>query len=512
MDFYDYRKAFSEGIPNLPDSFRFVKENDILSVYHNDTKLFRMGGSGLVDSVQQEKMGEIGFLPYAGMYGDRGAVRAFLDGLYYSCNPVTIHSRTHGRIKVESWKALSRRLLAEEYIRESTATKQFLDAAIEEAKQQGYEEGRTISEYINVKINAARNTDSHMYVTYSYFTDLVFPLRSANSFHVQDITGNERDFTTVFIHFSEPIDGSFEREGFHYTDSGWVYDGWDVHQGRLYNDDYDPYEYCESCEEYYPVEVMVDGSCYRCNSQEHRIHGYSTRAERMLKFKAKKVDPEKRLIYYGIEIEYESSNRDLDRVSVGKLLKGHAIMKSDGSINEGFEIVTCPATADIHLEVFKKFYEEFHKMTLMSANNVGMHIHISRKPLSTFCVGRMTEFLNREDNKQFLVSIAGREPNHYCQQEKRTVTYPVTTGSGNRYNMLNLNNEATVEVRIFSSPTSYEEFARKLQFVEALTTYAQPCQVDAPLKEQTYHGTFIQWLKGNRKFYPELSKFLKSSM
>ena len=83
--------------------------------------------------------------------------------------------------------------------------------------------------------------------------------------------------------------------------------------------------------------------------KKNKIHNYSTRVEGMLKFKAKKVKPS--TIYLGCELEYETNDRSKAQIDVGKLLKGHALMKSDGTIRNGFEIVTCPATMDIHLEV-----------------------------------------------------------------------------------------------------------------------------------------------------------------
>jgi hypothetical protein len=82
-----------------------------------------------------------------------------------------------------------------------------------------------------------------------------------------------------------------------------------------------------------------------------------------------------------VSLEYETDNRNRAQLDVGKLMHGHALMKSDGSIRNGFEIVTCPATLDIHLDVFKKFYDNIPK-DLKIAKNVGMHVHISRKPLS----------------------------------------------------------------------------------------------------------------------------------
>mgnify|MGYP007090463966 FL=1 len=53
-----------------------------------------------------------------------------------------------------------------------------------------------------------------------------------------------------------------------------------------------------------------------------------------------------------------------------------------------------------------------------------MHVHISRKPLSQLTIGKLIEFLNRLDNKEFIHHIAGRIDNQYARMESdRTITF-----------------------------------------------------------------------------------------
>ena len=185
-------------------------------------------------------------------------------------------------------------------------------------------------------------------------------------------------------------------------------------------------------------------------------------------------------------------------------------MKSDGSIHNGFEVVTCPATLDIHLEVFKTFFDN-RPSELTIASNVGMHVHVSRKPLSVLTVGKLTEFMNRTDNAKFITHVAGRAPNTYCRQSPRELSYPLTiSGGGERYNALNLCNSETIEFRIFSTPLTYEDFASKIQFCQALVEYSKPCSQAVALKVQTSFKNFINWVLPQRKAYPELVAKLKS--
>jgi hypothetical protein len=227
----------------------------------------------------------------------------------------------------------------------------------------------------------------------------------------------------------------------------------------------------------------------------------------MLKFKATRVKPN--TVYLGCELEYETHNKSRAQLAVGKLMHGHALMKSDGSIRNGFEIVTCPATLDIHLDVFKKFYDNIPK-DLKIEKNVGMHVHVSRKPLSQLTIGKMTEFLNRFDNKEFIHHIAGRIDNNYARMNSdRTITFARKNRHHDRYNALNLNNEKTIEVRLFATPMNYKEFASRLQFVQALVDYCSPAQSNESLKKQTHYQAFMHWLSSRRKMFPELSYHLK---
>lgn len=267
---------------------------------------------------------------------------------------------------------------------------------------------------------------------------------------------------------------------------------------------------CSCCNKVLPTVLFEDPDvCVVCEESRYKIHNYTTRVEQLLSFKAKKV--KKDTLYLGCELEYETTDRHTAQRKVGKLLAGHAIMKSDGSIHNGFEIVTCPATSDIHKEVFKNFYNnkptEIHK-----APNVGMHIHISREPLSTLTIGKLTRFMNSESNKKYLELIAGRQQNSYCSQSERRsrdLSYAMYN-KGERYNILNISPPKTIEFRMFSTPESYEEFAHKLEFVEAIVEYSKPCVCPVPAYQHRDFNNFKLWVLKTPKVYPHLSSLLKT--
>lgn len=269
---------------------------------------------------------------------------------------------------------------------------------------------------------------------------------------------------------------------------------------------------CQHCgTETFKGHIIDDLGCLHCLDKYGKIHNYSTRVPNILTFKAKKVLPKQEPIFLGIELEYESDKQELDAKIAGKLLDNHAILKSDGSVRHGFEIVTCPATLDIHLEEFKQFFSGKSKYTkLYGASNTGMHVHISRKALSRLGVGKMIAFLNNPRNKSFLEKIGGRELNNYCRQDNRTFTYEIYNGnSGARYNILNVNNEATVEIRMFSTPETYEDFASKVEFAECLSKYCSPANSNKPLNEFINFDNFKVFAMNYKRNYPHFTTVIK---
>ena len=418
----------------------------------------------------------------------RANASTMIDVLYYKANP-PIYYNKNGTLKKGFWGALGRRLRSQ-VLRSSWVTEHMLREGISIASANTTD---TIDEIFH----------EHNIPQWSYYQDTL-----TNQWYVDGSQRRVRlgSLEWSYIHKStDPI-----QYGYTWNERSevWVTPEQFFHNGNFYNRNEVNIVECSQCGTETVDELTIDGVCHNCLDESFKIHNYSTRVEGMLKFKATKVRPN--TVYLGCELEYETNNRNRAQLAVGKLMHGHALMKSDGSIRNGFEIVTCPATLDIHLDIFKKFYDNIPP-DLKIEKNVGMHVHISRKPLSQLTIGKLTEFLNRLDNKQFIAHIAGRIDNNYARMSgDRTVTFPIRNrNGGDRYNALNLNNQNTIEVRLFATPMNYKEFAMRLQFVQALVDYCSPAQSSLALKKQTHYEAFMGWLSSRRRMFPELSNHLK---
>lgn len=217
---------------------------------------------------------------------------------------------------------------------------------------------------------------------------------------------------------------------------------------------------------------------------------------------------------FGIELELENGKEE-STVPIYKKLSSYLLCKSDGSLSNGIEIVTCPATYDVHKEKGRILFDTITKETkLKNLSTCGLHIHVSKKSLSTLQIGKIIEFIHNPKNKEFITKIAGRASNRFSSLEKERKITDVAPDNFNpeleeRMVGVNLKNVDTIEFRIFASTTVYEDYMMRLDFVNALLFYTQSCQINVKslslLKEK---DTFVSFLDSNKKEYPYLASFL----
>jgi hypothetical protein len=460
-----------------------------------------------------EKLKELGIISKS-----TASYEAVYDGLYYKFNPITYNfsKLKQGRI-IKLFEALRIRLSHHYHSHGSSATTNFINQLVTYIEQKynipkplehDLESYNNYVDTIKTKIAFDYNASlpSYIYCDFRTFTwydnSCLKKCKSRNGY--------------FYLKHSdiEPIINLVRYESTYYDKLYYNPETETVVNGTIYlKTDIELCE-CPSCGRATARMYLIeDLGCKVCLEDKAKIHSYNTRVPELLKFKATKVKPT--TMYLGVELEYEcrsESDKTKDAILTNTILKDHAILKSDGSVRGGFEIVTCPATIDIHKVEFKSFFDKLSKTTLHKDSNTGMHVHLSRKPLNMLTLGKMTAFLNKESNKTFIENIAGRRLNNYCNQDtSRTISYPHTndTSYSPRYNTLNLQNKATVEIRIFSTPTSYEEFCYKIEFAQALADYCSPCAANYSVYKLLDCSNFISWVSNNRKQYPYLSNKLK---
>lgn len=236
------------------------------------------------------------------------------------------------------------------------------------------------------------------------------------------------------------------------------------------------------------------------------LASYSSRATSFFSFKK---SPTKAFnTFLGVELELDGHSAN-EYTSLD-ILQNHAIFKRDGSVPLGVEICTAPATLDVHKQEFLPFFESLQtkKSKLKANTNCGMHVHVDKASLSTLHIANIYQFVNKAENRDAIVNIAGRQPNTYCQAHITGYEHFTQGGSSERYRMVNLQPENTIEFRIFASTTDYKDFCKKLEFVQAVVDYTRPGEVNIPITKITLWEHFTVYLKQYRKKYPMLNAYL----
>lgn len=244
------------------------------------------------------------------------------------------------------------------------------------------------------------------------------------------------------------------------------------------------------------------------NAPNRLIQQYSTKAERQFEKRGNPQDE----IFYGVEVEYESKNYGLDTLIVHSLIKEFAVLKRDSSINKGFEIVSGPNSMDVHYELWKDFFDKVPD-TVVPEDTCGMHVHFSRVYLGDVQIWKMFQFIYNQNNRQVIEVIAGRASNHHNNfHEARPIKEARDGGfysRRDRHHAVNLNNENTVEIRLFASTKNKVIFFKNIEFVKALVKFTHPSV--AGLKECESAECFYRFVMGARKEYPNLALFMKEN-
>jgi hypothetical protein len=207
---------------------------------------------------------------------------------------------------------------------------------------------------------------------------------------------------------------------------------------------------------------------------------------------------------YGIELELEVSGSQTDEAEyyLGKY-GDDLIVKSDGSLNCGIELVTRPMTYRNQISFWRAF--EFGSNSRVQTT-CGMHVHVSRASISNLTLGKALVFINNGVWRADLHTIAGRRGNSYCQYEAEMLNARVIDKIRNKgkYQAINLNKSQTIEFRVFASTTETERLIGRFQFVSSMLGYCE----QAPAKTLSITG-YYQYLKQTHKSrFRELKRLL----
>lgn len=266
---------------------------------------------------------------------------------------------------------------------------------------------------------------------------------------------------------------------------------------------------CKSCRgNFLPTDLFMS-HCPQCvdDAPNNYIRNYSTKVARELP----KIGEAQDGIYFGVELEYESTgNYGKDVLVTDSLIRGFSIMKKDSSIKRGFEVVSSPGSIEAHVNNFGNLFKNLPR-SVQPDVTCGMHVHVSRVRLSDLQIGKMLSFIHNPDNEKFISIIAGRPSSHHNDFKRpKKITEGLYGGKNqvcqDRHTALNLNNQETIEFRLFKSTRDIFDFTKNLQFCRAVVKFTDWSKFS--ISESKDFKTFFGFVRQNRKEYDVLWNFL----
>lgn len=286
------------------------------------------------------------------------------------------------------------------------------------------------------------------------------------------------------------------------------------------------YTSCERCgciihldDAYYEDDDEDDPLCYDCHTHVRRnkmIEDYYYKPEPLFRGDGSR--------YFGVELEIDGAGEDdASARKVMEIANGNGLenlyCKHDGSLDDGFEMVTHPMTLEYHMKEmpWAEILQEAIRLgyTSHQANTCGLHVHVNRDAFGESeaeqdsVIARILYFF--EKNWEELLKFSRRTPRQlerwatrygYKDQPKELLDHAKKGYHGGRYTSVNLTNTDTIEFRIFRGTLKYNTLIATLQLLDRICDVAL-CLTDDQIKAMSW-TTFVSGCT-----QPELVQYLK---
>jgi hypothetical protein len=275
--------------------------------------------------------------------------------------------------------------------------------------------------------------------------------------------------------------------------------------------------YCEDCDNTYLNGCDYD---HDGNDDGRTIHDYSYRPDPIFR----KSDDEQTRLYFGIEIETEVRGGDYsNRRSAAEYAQQQlemydlAYLKSDGSLECGFEIVTHPLSHSYFMKDGDRLWNTIDKlkseygMMAWGTKTCGLHVHISRAGFNSG--SHQHRFLQLVyNNKDFYEVLAGRSSSHWAKFDdifdpntgQKSFKNKFDRHGSDRYSAVNTNNRNTLEMRIFRGSLNPRFIKSAIDLAHASVEYTRVMSVREVRDDGLSCLKFRQYIESKPDLYPSL--------
>jgi hypothetical protein len=332
----------------------------------------------------------------------------------------------------------------------------------------------------------------------------------AKSFAIA-VQNDDADYALELVNEARPQHGRMinnacgvmhEKFGGHYyscDDCGTI-----VNDGDTYTVNDGDRSVCECCKEnnyrwsdYHDCYVDDDYENDNRESEFENIGEYHSSSDNLGHIPSK-YDNRSPAVLLGLELEMEISSGYSMDMRAGELLENvgdydgytYALCEQDGSLDNGFEMVTAYTGLDVHKEQLQFFKEKFEGAKSHNTSTCGLHIHICKADMSTLHACKMVFFINDSDNQKLVYALARRDSSSYSKihdkkadkhwlkdamsagkrvedNNKLQKRYQLRNLNSDRYEALNFKNDKTIEFRLFKGTLKYQTIMACLEFTFA---------------------------------------------
>ncbi len=196
--------------------------------------------------------------------------------------------------------------------------------------------------------------------------------------------------------------------------------------------------------------------------------------------------------FFGVELEIDEAG-ECDSYAAEILYianddANNAYCKHDGSLNDGFEIVTHPMTLDYHIREmpWAEVLEKAKSLGYCShqSGTCGLHIHVNRTAFGNTseeqdnAIARILYFVERNWNELLQFSRRTRRQlerwaaRYGYKEHPAEILEHAKSGCVDRYTCVNITNRNTIEIRLFRGTLKYNTLIATLQMVSRICDLA----------------------------------------
>lgn len=251
------------------------------------------------------------------------------------------------------------------------------------------------------------------------------------------------------------------------------------------------YTRCSNCDSLIHEDdaYRLDGEdyCHECYDEERdkcqHIHDYGYKPEPIFYGDSNR--------YFGVEIEIDGAGKDdeyaEELLDIANNDGEYIYIKSDGSLDDGMELVSHPMTLDYHKDYC--WEDIMHKAVSLGyrshqTSTCGLHIHINRTAFSDNreeqdeVISRILYFVEHHWNEMLKFSrrseyTMNRWAARYgYEHTPKAIMDKAKKGNNGRYAAVNLCNYHTVEFRMFRGTLKYNTFIAAIELVNRICDIA----------------------------------------